>query len=233
MNTALKTAVATLAAMTLAVTPLAANAAGERVVVELFQSQGCSSCPPANANVNALAARGDVLALSFAVTYWDRLGWRDTFARDEFTNRQYDYARGLHNGNVYTPQVVLNGRQDLTGIDDGELAAAIARAGRIPTSPLSFAGNEFSIRAAPPPRMPAVIWLVRYDPRTMSVPVQVGENSGRTLPHTNIVRELVSLGAWTGQAQTLRVPPPKGENLRAAILIQQRDGGPILAALAP
>src|SRR5215475_12069949 len=80
------------------------------VVVELFESQGCSSCPPANANVNALSTRDDLLTLIYGVTYWDQLGWKDTFARHEFTRRQYDYARGLGNENVYTPQVVLNGR---------------------------------------------------------------------------------------------------------------------------
>jgi hypothetical protein len=79
------------------------------VVVELFQSQGCSSCPPANANVNALSARADVLALSFAVTYWDRLGWKDTFAKAQFTERQWQYARAMRQQDVYTPQVVVNG----------------------------------------------------------------------------------------------------------------------------
>src|SRR5882757_4787911 len=91
-------------------------------VVELFQSQGCSSCPPAIANVNALADRPDILALSFSVTYWDYLGWKDTFAQQAFTARQRDYARGLH-GEVYTPQVVINGRAGLVGIDRAGLAA--------------------------------------------------------------------------------------------------------------
>ena len=85
------------------------------IVVELFQSQGCSSCPPANANVNALSARADVLALSFAVTYWDRLGWKDTFAKPQFTERQWQYARAMRQQDVYTPQVVVNGRVEGVG----------------------------------------------------------------------------------------------------------------------
>src|SRR5580693_943584 len=86
------------------------------VVVELFQSQGCSSCPPANANVMAIADRPDVLALSFGVTYWDSLGWKDTFASPKFTARQWDYAHGLGHSNVFTPQVVINGRRDGVGV---------------------------------------------------------------------------------------------------------------------
>jgi hypothetical protein len=206
--------------------------AGGYVVLELFQSQGCSSCPPANANVNALSMRGDVLALSFAVTYWDRLGWRDTFAKPEFTKRQYDYAHGLGNANVYTPQIVLNGRHDLSGINRGQLEGAMTRAARVPAHPLSLSGDTLSIAAAARPRAPADIWLVRYDPRTIEVPIQAGENGGRTLPHKNIVRELARIGGWDGRVQTHRLPPAAA-GLRTAILIQQTGGGPILAALAP
>lgn len=232
MNTVLQVGAATLAAITAALNPLAASAARERVVVELFQSQGCSSCPPANANVNALASRDDVLALSFAITYWDKLGWRDTFARDEFTNRQYDYSRGLHTANVYTPQVVLNGRQDLTGIDRGELDRSVAKAGRLSAGPLFFDGMGLGLRAGPAPRTAADIWLVRYDPRVLEVPVQSGENGGRTLPHKNIVREFTRLGTWNGQAQKLNLPPPT-TRYSTAILLQESGGGPILAVLVP
>ena len=98
------------------------------VVVELFQSQGCSSCPPANRNVNMIAGRDDILALSFAVTYWDRLGWKDTFAKPEFTQRQRDYAQKARGFDVATPQVVVNGRQGLIGQKKGELDAVIADA---------------------------------------------------------------------------------------------------------
>src|SRR5690349_23168075 len=88
----------------------AGGSAQRPVVIELFQSQGCSSCPPANANLNALSQRADLLALSFSVTYWDSLGWKDTFAKAQFTDRQYAYAHAMQGGNVYTPQIVVNGR---------------------------------------------------------------------------------------------------------------------------
>src|SRR5271170_8235975 len=91
--------------------------ASHPVVVELFQSQGCSSCPPANANLNALSQRADVLALSFSVTYWDSLGWKDTFAKGQFTERQWQYARAMRQADVYTPQVVVNGRIAGVGAD--------------------------------------------------------------------------------------------------------------------
>ena len=100
-----------------------APTANNPVVVELYQSQGCSSCPPANAALNAIADRPGVIALSFAVTYWDRLGWKDIFADKAYTQRQYDYAQALDNANVYTPQIVINGKQELTGIRRGELGA--------------------------------------------------------------------------------------------------------------
>src|SRR6266404_3389657 len=96
-------------------------------VVELFQSQGCSDCPPANANVMALSDRPDLLTLSFGVTYWDQLGWKDTFASPQYTARQWDYARGLHHSNVYTPQTIVNGKADITGRDRAELEALIRR----------------------------------------------------------------------------------------------------------
>jgi len=199
------------------------------VVVELFQSQGCSSCPPANANVMAIADRPDVLALSFGVTYWDSLGWKDTFASPRFTARQWDYAHGLGHPNVFTPQVVVNGRRDGDGVDRNELRTLVADGDRGDGGPaLSVHGGSLTISAAP--RQTADVWLVRYDPRVVQVPIRRGENSGRTLPHKNIVRELTHLGQWTGDAKTLALPPQTDPALRAAILVQKPGGGPILAA---
>src|SRR5271168_1897420 len=112
---------AVLASATLASTPAAAGPE----VVELFQSQGCSSCPPANANLATIADRPDLIALSFGVTYWDELGWKDTFAQPKFTARQWDYAHGLHHPNVFTPQVVVDGRRDGVGANPSEFARLI------------------------------------------------------------------------------------------------------------
>jgi hypothetical protein len=209
-------------------TAMAADSA-HPTVVELFQSQGCSSCPPANANVMAVAGRPDILALSFGVTYWDQLGWKDTFAAPAFTSRQWDYAHGLHHPNVFTPQVVVNGRRDGVGVDPGELRGLIAAGDRGAGGP-SLMLNSRTVAIGAQRGAAGDIWLVRYDPRIVQVPIKRGENSGRTLPHRNVVRELVRLGRWDGRAITLPLPPASDAALRTAVLVQLPGGGPILAA---
>lgn len=203
-------------------------------VVELFQSQGCSSCPPANENIMALADRPDLLVLSFGVTYWDKLGWKDTFASHANTQRQYDYAGGLKRRNVATPEVIVDGHIDITGLDRGELDRSIAAA-TPPASPpaLSLNGSTLTVGKAPAPSHGADIWLVRFDPRTVHIPVKAGENTGRTLPHRNVVRELTRLGVWTGKAAAYRLPDAGDPALRTAILVQAVSGGPIITALKP
>jgi hypothetical protein len=197
-------------------------------VVELFTSQGCSSCPPANANLARLAGRPDILALSFGVTYWDSLGWKDTFASKAYTDRQWDYAHGLGHANVATPQVVINGRKDVVG---NNLAEIEKTATPLPPGPaLQLTGDSVAIAAGPRLARPAAVWLVRYDPNTVQVPIKRGENTGKTLPHRNVVRELTKLGAFEGPALTLRLPPARTPNLKTAILVQSGPGGPILAA---
>jgi hypothetical protein len=201
-------------------------------VIELFTSQGCSSCPPANDNLARLAGQPDVLALSFGVDYWDYLGWRDTFASAAYTARQRDYARGLHLRNVYTPQMVVNGRSDLVGTRMSDIDRARGRTAALSGGPsLSLNNTQITIGATPPLAEAADIWLVRYDPRIVQVPVQRGENTGRTLPHTNVVRQFVRLGAYNGQAVTMSLPSSTQANLRTAILIQRAGGGPIVAAV--
>jgi hypothetical protein len=205
--------------------------AAHPLVLELFQSQGCSSCPPANANVSALSDRPDILALSFSVTYWDDLGWKDTFASPRYTARQWDYARGLGHDNVFTPQVVVNGRRDGVGVDRRELATVIARGDRGTGGPsIGWRRDAVVISAASAAPRAADVWLVRYDPRVIEVPIRRGENGGRTLPHKNIVREFTRLGSWRGAAETFALPPPRDPALRTAILVQETAGGPILAA---
>jgi hypothetical protein len=201
-------------------------------VLELFQSQGCSSCPPANANASALADRPDLLVLSYGVTYWDQLGWKDTFASAQGTQRQWDYARGLRHDNVYTPQIVLNGRRDIVGVDRGELDRAVKAAQLPSVAPaITLAGRAVAIAAGAAPKAGADVWLVRYDPRSVLVPIRRGENGGKTLPHRNVVREIVLLGAWSGAAQTYQIKPSGDGALRSAVLLQTKNGGPILAVL--
>lgn len=199
-------------------------------VVELYQSQGCSSCPPAIRNVNAIADRPDILALTFAVTYWDGLGWKDTFARPEFTKRQYDYARGLHHAGVYTPQVVIDGRTDLVGTDRSELLAAIARSPPMQGPDISASGNAVTVSASPNAVPAADVWLVRYDPRILNVQIGAGENGGVSIAHRNVVRGLVRLGGWTGTARTYDIPSGGDPAWRSAILVQARMGGAVLSA---
>lgn len=222
-------ALVVLAAITM--TPGALLAAPLRpVVVELFQSQGCSSCPPANANVNAIADRPDILALSYGVTYWDNLGWKDTFASPQFTARQWDYARSLKHSNVGTPQVVIDGRRDLVGNDRTKLTAAVGAARPADGPAVLLTKGVVKVGAAARPAQAANVWLVRYDPRVREVPIRRGENGGKTLPHKNIVVEFTSLGHWNGQAASYRIPAPAAPGLATAILVQTGVAGPILAA---
>jgi hypothetical protein len=210
--------------------PARAGDAEHPTVVELFQSQGCSSCPPANANVNALIGRADLLPLSFAVTYWDRLGWKDTFAQPAFTQRQRDYASIGGRRGLYTPQVVVNGRFAIVGNDGAELERTIRRQDRGSGGPaLAVAAGRVTIGSAAATR-PATVWLVYYDPRLNNVPIRAGENGGKTLPHRNIVRVLQRLGTWKGAALTLAAPPSPDPAWRGAILVQEGTGGPIVAA---
>jgi len=209
----------------LVLAPLPVQAAP--VVVELFQSQGCSSCPPAIANVNTLADRPDLLALSFGVTYWDRLGWKDTFAKPEFTARQYAYGHAFGDG-AYTPEVVINGRTDLVGANRIQLLAAIGKAAPLQGPAVSVKGNSVTVGMAAGGS--ADVWLVRYDPRVLNVDISAGENSGVLLPHRNIVRALVRLGHWSGAAQSYAIPAGGDPVWRTAILVQRGNAGPILAA---
>ena len=198
-------------------------------VVELFQSQGCSSCPPANANVMALSDRPDLLTLSFGVTYWDQLGWKDTFASPQYTARQWDYARGLHHSNVYTPQVVVNGKADITGQNRAELESLIRRAANASTPQVEIANGKVRLGSGGKEDR-FDVWLVRFDPRIENVPIARGENGGLTLPHKNVVKQLVKLGVWNGAPADFALPATTQAGLRDAVLIQAGPGGAIVAA---
>ncbi len=182
--------------------------------------------------MNALSARPDVLALSFAITYRDSPGWRDTFTKGQFTDRQWQYAHAMHQNNVYTPQVVVNGRVEGVGPERGEIETLIRQADRAGGPEIAIKGGSAEIGAAPAPAPgPAAdVWLVRYDPRTIEVPVLRGENAGKTLPHKNFVRELTRLGGWSGEAERFDLPATADPALSTAILVQTSGAGPILAA---
>ena len=221
-------ALATLAA--LAGQGVAADAA-HPAVVELFQSQGCSSCPPAEANVAAISDRADVLALAFEVDYWDRLGWKDTFSKAAWTARQYAYAHAMRRDGVYTPQVVVNGRVEGDGLEPGALAGLMSRGDRGTGGPqVSFDGGAVAVGEGAAPAGGADVWLARYIPHTVEVTIPRGENAGHTLPYKDVVREIVVLGRWHGQAARFPLPGGDGGGLAEAAIVQTAGAGPILAA---
>ena len=224
-------AVAALGLLALSSRLALAGDAGHPTVIELFQSQGCSSCPPAEANVGAVSDRADVLALAFEVDYWDRLGWKDTFSKPAWTARQFAYAKAMGRGeNVYTPQVVVNGRVEGDGLERGALAGLISRGDRGASGPtVGFTSGAVVVGAGAAPAGGAEVWLARYIPHAVEVTIPHGENAGHTLPYKDVVREMVLLGHWRGEAATYSLPA--GDPTLAEAAIVQGDGaGPILAA---
>lgn len=220
----------------LMLSPTAAPArARPPVVVELFTAQGCSSCGTANATVSDLAERPDVLALTFAVDYWDYLGWPDTFARPEFTDRQRAYARKLALREVYTPQVVVDGRVQASGVKSDAVEALVSAALKTPlyAPDMIFMGERrVAVGSGPSPRGGADVWLIRYDPREQEVTPRRGDNRGQTLVQRNMVREVVRIGGWRGRPTIYRLPEASDDGLSTAVIVQTPKGGKILGALA-
>lgn len=211
---------------------------GPKPVLELFTSQGCSSCPPADAVLGDYAARDDVIALSLPVDYWDRLGWKDTFGQRSHSDRQRDYARRRGDGEVYTPQVVVNGRLHVIGSSASAIETAIAasRAERARADVLIGLGIEGTAMrievGAGTPTYPATVWLALVQTRG-SVAIGRGENGGRKITYHNIVRSLRPVGRWTGSPVDVRIP--EADVLQpgiamATVLLQEEDGGAILGA---
>lgn len=207
------------------------------VVVELYTSQGCSSCPPADALLAHLAGRRDVLAMSLPITYWDMLGWRDTLASEANTRRQKAYARQLGRGGIYTPQMIVDGETDVVGSREPAVHAAIAaRANDMPSVPVDLEGNQHQVHisvgaAAVPGRHEATIWLFGLIPQA-TVNISGGENGGRTVTYRNVVREIRAVGEWKGQPVSLSVPraeagPP---HQGVAVLLQQGGYGRVIGA---
>lgn len=206
------------------------------VVVELFTSQGCSSCPPADDLLTELAAQPDVLALSFHVDYWDYIGWKDPFAAAQYTERQRDYVAALGLRYVYTPQMVIDGRHNVVGSKRREVAQAVEKAAATPPAVEvtldATDGGRAVLSAGAPPDEAATVWLVTFDDGHDTA-VALGENRGRALHNSNVVRELKELGAWSGATETfpLDFAKAKAEGRGGcAVIVQQGRGGPILGA---
>jgi hypothetical protein len=204
------------------------------VVVELFTSQGCSSCPPADALLGQLAQRPDVIALAFHVDYWDYIGWKDPFASPALTARQRSYAGALGLRMVYTPQMVVDGRIDVVGSHRREVESAIETSAQQPKLAVRIEddgqGGHRAVIPAGDGREPATIWLAVLD-REQETRVARGENGGRTLKEFNIVREWRQIGTWTGSAVTLPLDAASGKDRNAcAVIVQAGTTGPILGA---
>jgi hypothetical protein len=202
------------------------------VVVELFTSQGCNSCPPADRLLGELADRDDVLPLSFHVTYWDRLGWPDTFGLEDSTRRQQFYAEWLGQRRVYTPQMVIGGRIDAVGSARGRVLQAIALLKDHGTSGPTLTVAQVRLAVCSGDAVDAAVWLITFDDHH-DVAIERGENRGRTLRYHQVVRELTRLGDWHGRAAELELPLAElGAAGRdgAAILVQRLSDGAVLAA---
>ncbi len=209
--------------------PLAAAAAERPVVVELFTSEGCSSCPPADAFLTELArGRRDVLPLAFHVTYWNSLGWRDPYSLDAATDRQSQYGSRFGDGS-YTPEMVVDGRKGLVGSERGEAEAAIASAEREDRAgapvQVSRKGGRVSIIVGAGSGSGQIL-LIGFDPEHRTA-VGRGENSGRTLTESNIVRSIRSVGQWNGAPLTLDEDVAAGQEV--AVLVEA-PGGAIIGA---
>ena len=198
-------------------------------VVELFTAQGCSGCPEADKTLKALAERRDVAAVTLPVDYWDYLGWKDTLAQPEFTARQSSYKQRFRLREIYSPQIIVDGRQEGPGADVAKTEAALK--GRAP-SVVRISLTRRRVRLlGTVPAGGADLWLIRYLPGEQTVQVKAGENKGKTVIQTNVARELQKLGRWRGGAQTFSLPPGGDSNLKSLILIQRPRGGDILGAL--
>jgi hypothetical protein len=209
---------------------IAAARAGEpRAVLELFTSQGCSSCPPADRLVGQLANDPSLIALSVPIDYWDYLGWRDTLANPAHSVRQRAYARARGDGQVYTPQIVVNGAADALGSDQAAIERAITQTDRktgVMSLPVVLAANDgtlnVSVSAADEAPAAAEVWLC---PITKAVPVAIGrgENRGRSITYHNVVRNWVKLGTLSATQSSWNVPIAqiKADGIDAAAVMVQ------------
>jgi hypothetical protein len=212
-----------------------------KAVVELFTSQGCSSCPTADAVLGRLVKRDDIVALSLPVDYWDYLGWKDTLASPKFSERQRAYGKVRGDGAIYTPQVIVNGVAHVNGSDEDKIARLIDKtsktlaASRVPIK-LSEHKNKLvvDVGSAPneTPAKEATLWLAVIA-RSVAVPIERGENQGKTVTYQNVVRELIPIGTWNGTQMTVKLERQsfmRPGTDSCAVLLQEGHAGPIIGA---
>jgi hypothetical protein len=220
--------------------PAVARADDAPIVVELFTSQGCSSCPPADRYFGELAKRPDLIALAFHIEYWNYIGWTDTYSKPWATRRQRDYQTALRLRFVYTPQIVIQGEKEGVGSEAATIEPMIraAEAKRKPHPSLTLHWRDDGALVATvgdgqsPPGQPATLWLVGFD-KLHTIAVSTGENAGQTSWDHHAVRSFRRLGSWAGWSEELIVPAEEAKTLGddgAAVLLQENGSGPILTA---
>lgn len=208
-------------------------------VVELFTSQGCATCPPADAELQKLKEEGNVLTISLPVSYWDYIGWKDTLARPENGERQKTYAKWRGDREVYTPQMVINGSSYVVGNDDEKVRQALKKAKPL-TAQVSVVRDgdavDVHVDGKPLPKgASATVYLVELT-NEVTVPIGAGENSGKTVTYVNVVHQLHPIGMWQGGKQTYRLPrfallEKKGKHTAVLVQLENDIGpGPILGA---
>lgn len=179
-----------------------------KAVVELFTSQGCSSCPPADALFVELSKNPEIIVLTLPVTYWDYLGWKDTLGQEAFTRRQKFYAKARGDGQVYTPQAVINGASHMVGSDGAEIDRQLRKQGATGLSvkiQLQEEAGALTIRLAATEGRTGGVWLLPTL-RSAVVPIGRGENHGRTVSYANVVRGMVKIAEWDGREAVLTAP---------------------------
>ena len=226
--------------------PLAAGAdrpLRQPVLVELFTSEGCSSCPPADALLAQLAKQADVIVLSEHVDYWNELGWKDPYSQVLFTARQREYSQALHRDDIYTPQMIVNGRAEFVGGDRRRAQQEIDKAEATPGAAVAIdaqGSNRFRVtvrkEASPSNARADVMLAITED--NLSTDVRHGENSGRKLNHTAVVRSLAKIGSldlrkaveWSGETTVKPEAAWHPENLRVVVFVQEQSGRRVIGA---
>ncbi|WP_082555147.1 DUF1223 domain-containing protein [Devosia sp. Root635] len=209
-----------------------------KAVVELFTSQGCAQCPPADALLTGLAEEGDVVALAYHVDYWDYVGWEDTFGDEDYSDRQRAYAKSWGSSRIYTPQMVVNGAKGVVGSRRSEVHGALDRVAVLPLAvEISRDGDMLKVAIPPDTSLnDAVVWMVTYLDRA-DVTIEKGENAGKSMVYTQVVTGRQALGMWeSATGADLKLPLPEllsEDSTGIAVIVQQERAGlpgPILGA---
>jgi hypothetical protein len=204
------------------------------IVVELFTAQGCTGCPEADRRLEQIGARKGVVALTLPVDIWDYVGWADTYAQPAFTDRQRAYAARLKVREIYTPEIVVDGWREASGLDADAVDQRITEAARDlaagPSVRVLRSGTRVRIAPGHKATGRSEVWLIRFDPQEHAVRVKAGDNKGKLVVQKNVVRELVRLGGYTGGVRSYPLPRPTETGLSTLVLVQGVKGGHILAA---